>query len=167
MQQELDVLVEQLDELLGEGVVDAEDTLELAIVAGLAARLGAGKQLADAEAWRDGPGRELVAELWDEVDVDALVEAIDEVSGGDATDEEVEEALFDFDDLVAAALWCKKGAVVRAAARKVEGLIRQVPDPFACVSDLASPIARLPAVAQDLELYGYWLAVADSAVHKS
>jgi hypothetical protein len=143
MKQELDVLVEQLDELLGEGVVDTEDALELAIVAGLAARLGAGPALADAEAWRDGPGAELVAELWDEVDPDALVEAIDEVSGGGASDEEVEEALFDFDDLVAAALWCRKAAVVRAAARKVEGLVRQVPDPFAPIADLAAPIARL------------------------
>jgi hypothetical protein len=167
MKPELDVLVEQLDELLGEGVVDTEDALELAIVAGLAARLGAGPALADADAWRVGPGAELVAELWDEVDADALVEAIDEVSGGSATDEEVEEALFDFDDLVAAALWCRKPEVVRAAARKVEALIRQVPDPFAPVADLAGPIARLPAVAEHLDLYGYWLAVSDAGVHRS
>lgn len=167
MQQELDVLVEQLDELLGEGVVDAEDALELAIVAGLAARLGAtDAQLADAVAWRDVTGAELVKELWDEVDVDALVEAIDEVTGGDATDDEVEEALFDFDDLVAAAIWCRKAAVVRPGARKVEAAIRQIPDPFACVADLAAPIARLPAVAEHLDLYGYWLAVADAAAHR-
>ncbi len=160
------MLVEQLDELLTEGVVDTEDTLELAIVAGLAHRLGAGPALADAEAWRDGPGADLVKELWDEVDVDALIEAIDEVSGGSATDEEVEEALFDFDDLVAAAIWCKREAGLRVAARKVEGLVRQVPDPFAVIADLAGPIARLPAVAEHLELYGYWLAVSDAGIHR-
>jgi hypothetical protein len=38
---ELDVLIEQLEELLGEGIVDAEDALEVAAVAGLAQRLGA------------------------------------------------------------------------------------------------------------------------------
>lgn len=27
-------------------------------------------------------------------------------------------------------------------------------------------IARLPAVAEHLDLYGYWLAVADAAAHR-
>ena len=49
---ELEVLVEQLDELLVEGATDADDALELATVAGLAARLGASEDaMEEAEVW--------------------------------------------------------------------------------------------------------------------
>ena len=165
MKQELDVLLEQLDELLDEPVVDAEDALEVAIVAGLAARLGGGPSLQEAEAWRDGDGRELLAETWEQVDMDALLEALDEVSGGGATDEEVEEALFDVDDLVAAAIWCGQRKVVRAGAAKAASIVRQIPDVFAPLADLGKPIARLPSVAEDLDLYDYWLAVTDAEAY--
>jgi hypothetical protein len=48
---ELEVLLEQLQELRGEGVTTGEDALEYATVAGLAARLGPPPgALADAEA---------------------------------------------------------------------------------------------------------------------
>ncbi|MCA9490517.1 MAG: hypothetical protein KC621_11360 [Myxococcales bacterium] len=163
MKQELDVLLEQLDELLGEPVVDAEDALEIAIVAGLAARLGGGASMKDAEAWRDGDGAELLADLWEQVDTDALIEALDEVSTGGATDEEVEEALFDVDDLVAAAIWCGQRKAVRAGAARAAAIVRQIPDVFAPLADLAKPIAKLPSVAEDLDLYDYWLAVTDAA----
>lgn len=163
MKQELDVLVEQLDELLSEPIVDEDDALELAIVAGLAARLGATpEQLADAVAWRDGPGRELVAETWEAVDAGPLLEALDACTGGGMSDEEVEEALFDVDDLIAAAIWCGRTAAVRAAAREAATIVRTVPDVFAPMADLAGQLARLPTVAEHLGLYDYWLAVADA-----
>lgn len=163
MKQELDVLVEQLDELLGEPILDPDDALEVAIVAGLAARLSASPEvMRDAVVWRDGPGKELLGETWDQVDLEPLLEALDACTGGDMTDEQVEEALFDVDDVVAAAIWCGRPGAIKAAARRAAAIIREIPDPFAPIADLAVELARLPAVAEHLDLYDYWLAVADA-----
>jgi hypothetical protein len=164
MQRELDVLVEQLDELLAEPIVDADDALEVATVAGLAARLGAtAEQLADVNAWRDGLGQELLRETWEEVDATPILEELDAVTGGGATDEQVEEALFDLDDLVAAAVWCGRRDAVRTAAREGAKIVRGIPDVFVPLADLATELAKLPTVARDLDLYDYWLAIADAA----
>ena len=81
---ELDVLVEQLDELLAEAVVSADEALEVATVAGLAVRLGAtSDQVADARQWLDEGGLELVEEGLDEVDWDELVDNLDNLEGAD------------------------------------------------------------------------------------
>jgi hypothetical protein len=163
MQRELDVLVEQLDELMSGPVVDGDDALELATVAGLAARLGATpEQLAEAAGFRDGVGQDLFRETWDSVDPAPILEELEGVTGGGATDEQVEEALFDLDDLVAAAIWCGRRDAVRSAAREAASIVRTVPDVFIPLADLAVTLAKLPFVAQDLDLYDYWLAIADA-----
>lgn len=163
MNRELEVLLEQLDELLGSPITDEEDALEVAIVAGLAARLSAPPDaMAAAIAWRDGIGRELIDELWQAVDTEELLDTLDGVSSGGATDEEVEEAVYDFDDLVAAAIWCGRAGAVKAAARQAAEIVRMVPDPFADLAPDGVELARLPTVAEHLDLYDYWLAIADS-----
>lgn len=160
---ELEVLIEQLDELLGEGAVDADDALEVAMVAGLASRLGASREvLAPAEAWRDGPGRALLDEAFDTLELEEVLGGIDAVLDGAASEEEVEEALYELDELVAAAVWCGRAADVRDAARDVARTIRQVPEPFAPLADLGVSMARLPSVGQDWDVYEYWMAVADA-----
>ncbi len=161
---ELEVLVEQLDELLADGARDVSDALELATVAGLAARLGAAPDvLAKAEAWRDGDGAELVEVLWDEIDLEALTGEIDGCLTGEAEDLQIEEALSDFDDVVAAATWCGKREVVLEAARDVAKTIRDAPGTFAGIIEAGTQMARLPAIGNDLGLYDYWFAVADAA----
>jgi hypothetical protein len=163
MKQELDVLIEQLDELLGDPIVDPDDALEVAIVAGLASRLGGPPDaLAAAVAWRDGDGRELLEETWDQVDPEPLLEELDGVTTGGATDEEVEDAVYDFDDLVAAAIWCGRRRAVKDAAHRAAAIVREIPDPFSELADVGSQLARLPTVAADLDLYDYWLAIADA-----
>ncbi len=160
---ELDVLIEQLDELLAEGASDADAALEIATVAGLAERLGAPPEvLAPAEAWRDGPGGPLLDEALAEVDLGEMVATIDEVSTG-AEEEEVDDAISDFDDLVAAAVWARKPAVVRDAAKLVAAIIRELPDAFAFLSFDGKTMARTRTVAEDPSLYDYWLAIADAA----
>lgn len=160
---ELEVLVEQLDELLEGGAMDADDAMEIAVVAGLAARLGASREvMAAAEAWRDGEGKELLEEAFDELELDEVLEAIDGVIDGQASEEEIEEAIYDFDDLVAAALWCKRPDVVRHHAHLVARTVRQVPDPFAAIADVGREMARLPSVGSYYEIYDYWMAVADA-----
>jgi hypothetical protein len=141
------VLEGQIEELLGEGISDGSDALELAMVAGLAARLGASP--------------EALAEIWSEVDVDEYVDAIEGLLTADADAEAVEEAVFDFDDLVAAAVWSGAVARVRAACRMVARHVRDVPEVFAPLRPFAVAMARSPAVAEHLELYDYWLALAD------
>ena len=159
---ELDVLLEQLDELLGEGVVSADDAIEVAAVAGLAQRLGAPPaSLADAVAWLDEGGRDLVSEALDDTDIDELVEVLDNLDQADEF--EVEEAVSDFDDLVAAAAFAGLTGAVRPAARKVARLIRQVPDPFVFMSETGRQVAKSRAFAEDMDLLDYWLAIAESA----
>lgn len=159
---ELSVLEGQIDELLGAGVVDGSDALELAICAGLAARLGAAPEALDGAAdWRRGPGQRLLGEIWSEIDVDEYVDAIEGLLDSDADPEAVEEAIFDFDDLVAAAIWSGAVARVRPASRMVARHIRDVPEVFVGLRSFAVTMARSPAVVEHLDLYDYWLALAD------
>ena len=158
---ELDVLVEQLDELLAEAVVSADEALEVATVAGLAVRLGAtSDQVADARQWLDEGGLELVEEGLDEVDWDELVDNLDSLEGAD--DHTGDEALSDFDDLVAAAAFVGQESRVREAARKVAAIIRLVPDPFVFMVPTGEQMMGCRLVASDLDLYDYWLAIAQA-----
>ena len=158
---ELEVLLEQLDELRGEGVTSGEDALEYATVAGLAARLdpppGA---LEDAERWLREGGRELVAEGLEEVDLEEIVDVLNHLEGAD--EEEIDEAFADFDDIVAAAVWAGHADRVRPAARRVARLIRQVPDPFVFMAPTGKQVARSRVVALDIDIHDYWLAIAES-----
>lgn len=160
---ELQVLLDQVDELLGEGIVDGSDALEFAVVVGLASRLGASADaLAEAEAWRKGTGAPLLTEIWAEVDPAEYVEALVGVIDGESPAEAVEEALWDFDELVAAAIWSRQTAKVRAAAAEVADLVRDVPEVFAPLRASGVEMARSMAVAEHIDLYGFWLAVADA-----
>lgn len=159
---ELDVLLEQLEELIGEGVVSPDDAVEVAAVAGLAQRLGAGPgALAEALTWLESGGRDMVEEALDDMDLDELVEAIDNLDQADEF--EVEEAISDFDDVVAAAAFAGLTGAVRPAARQVARLIRQVPDPFAFMSESGRQVAKTRAFAEDMDLLDYWLAIAQAA----
>lgn len=161
---ELEVLVEQLDELLAEGSPDPDAALEIATVAGLAERLGATPAvLAGARAWREGPGEPLLKEAFEHLDADAYVELLDEVASAQAEEEEVDEALSDFDDLVAAAAWAGRSSAVRKAALKVAEIVRTLPESFAFLAPDARTMARTRTVAEDPDLYDYWLAIADAA----
>jgi hypothetical protein len=163
--QELDVIVAQLDELLRQGAVDEEEALEIAALAGMAERMGAAPSvLAEAIVWRDQRGGgALLDEAWGEVDIDAYVDAIEACLDGDVSDDDVADAVYDLDELVAAAAWCGRGDVVRKATIDIERMIRVVPDPFVSLSADAAALARSPAVAGALDLYGFWLAIADAA----
>lgn len=160
---ELELLLEQLDELLDEGVIDADDALELAGIAGLAERLGArGASLDRARAWRQDADPALVREALASMDVVALVAALDSVADGLSDDNEVDEALNDFDEAVAAAVWLGEPDLVRAGARHVAQMARTVPEAFAALSWDGKTMARTAEVAQDPGLYDYWLAIADA-----
>lgn len=163
---ELEVVLEQLDELLTQGAVDEDDALEIAALAGIADRLGAAREaLVDAVAWRQGEvGKDLLASAWEQLDLADLVDAVEACADGDIEADVVEDAVFELDELVAAAVWCGQPAKVRRAAQQIEKLIRDVPDPFASLAPYAKELARQPAIARDLDVYGYWLAIADAGI---
>ncbi|MBX2797670.1 MAG: hypothetical protein KTR31_08385 [Myxococcales bacterium] len=164
MKVELDELVTQLDELLGEPILTEDDALEVAIVAGLAARLGASdSQLEDAVDWRDGMGEDLVESMWEQVDLDPLIAAVDACTTSGADELAVEKALYDVDDVIAAAVWCGEANRVRASARELASIVRMVPETFASEAAFAAKVAVLPGVADHIGLYDYWLALADTA----
>lgn len=160
---ELDVLLEQLDELLGEGAVDVSDALEIATCAGLAQRLGASEaQLAAVDAWRIGPGEPLLDELFAEVDPEPLIDGVEGVLGREVEERELEEVVFDFDDLVAAAVWAGRRKALASAAKQVADTIRMSPDTFSPLASYGRDISRLPRVGEDYALYDYWMALADA-----
>ena len=165
---ELGVLLEQLEELLEEGAVDAQDALEIAMVAGLAERLGGGADpaLARAVAWRESGGGDLLRVAFEELEVDEIIDGLEGVLDGEAADEQVEDAVYELDDVVAAAVWSGQAAVVRGLAVEVARTIRQVPEPFAFLADFATDLARLSTVAQRLDVYEYWLAIADAGQYR-
>lgn len=164
MAAELDVLLEQLEELLGEGAFDSDDALELAHVAGLVARADADHEaLVKANEWRAGPGAELIEDAFDRFEAAEVLQSLEEVLTPDADEETVEEALYDVDEAIAAALWCGRRDAVVGLAAEADRLIRQVPEPFAQVADLGVSMARQPAVGLEYDLYAFWMAVADTA----
>jgi len=160
---ELAVLIDQLQELFDLGATDGDEALEIAVVAGLATRLDADPVLLEpVEAWRRGPGAELLEEGFTEADIDGLAEAIDDVSGGEVDEEEVEDAVTDFDDLVAAAAWAGRTDLLREAAHRVAEIIRTLPDVFAPLAPDGSAMVRTATVAADPDLYDYWHAIEEA-----
>ena len=160
---ELELVQEQLEELLGAGAVDVVAALEIAELAGAAQRYGlAPELLEEASKWRKGPGEPLLEEAFGRLDMSNLADEVDGVAGADATEEEVEKAVLDFDDAVAAAVWSGRTSLIRAAALRVARTIRQVPEPFSFLAGEGRDIAKLRFIAEDLGLYDYWFAIADS-----
>lgn len=158
---ELEVLLEQLDEILGEPIVHADDAVEVCTVGGLALRLGASESdLEDLRTWLEEGGGELAREGLEEADWEGMVEALDGL--WDATDSDVEDRLSDFDDVVAACALLGCEPLAREHAKKVAKLIRTVPDPFAFMAATASVMLRCAMVGRDLELYDYWVAIAEA-----
>ena len=162
---ELSTLIDQLDEVLAEPIIDADDAIEVAILAGLCERLGSrGEAVQAARRWRDEEGGdELLEAYWQDFDEGELIAGIEEVLVADAEEDDVEEALLDVDEHVVAALWSGHASYVASMSASVEGSIRAVPDPFAPLSDVGLEFARLPAIAAERDLYAYWFAVADAA----
>lgn len=164
MTAELDVLIEQLDELLGEGAFEADDALEIAAVAGMAARLDPDPEaMKKAEEWRAGPGAELLTDAFDRLEIAEILSGLEAILRPDAEEEAVEEALFELDEVIAAAVWCGRSDAVSQLAAEADRLIRQIPEPFAQVADLGRAMARKPAVGLSYELYAFWMAVADAS----
>jgi len=162
------ILVDQLRDSLDNVSKDEDDAIELAVLAGLLARMETPTpEVDEARLWaRSEEGKELLKSAFDELDLEGMLQSIEDVLDGNVADEDVEEAVFDFDDVVAAAIWCGQTAKIRAAAKQVAASVRQVPEPFAALSDFAKGVARLRAVAQDLDVYDYLLAIADAGEWK-
>ncbi len=158
---ELDLLLEQLDEALGDGVVDPEDALEIAILAGLAARAGAPEDALASARRVLAERRDLVEAAWRELDLEALQEAVDALLGGEQVDEEeIEEAILDVDEVIAASIWVGETERVAALAREVDRTVGLAPELFAGLVREARRLARHPDVARWPELYGFWLRIA-------
>lgn len=160
---ELGALRDQLDEVLQEPILDADDALEVAILAGLVERLGGRGEAVDAaRKWRD-ESEDLIEELWQDFDESELIAGIEEVLIADAEEDDVEEAILDVDEHITAAIWCGHPGAVRSLAESVEKSIQAVPDPFASLADVGVEFSRMAGVAEERELYAFWFAIADSA----
>ncbi len=162
MRSELEVLNEQLDELLEEGVFDAEDALEIAMVAGLVARLETSSGSLEAtEQWRRGPGQPLLEEAWSEFDLDGLVESLEILIREEGTPEKIEEVLLDCDEVIAGAVWLGWGDQVLSASQGIASLVRSSPDSFSHLSKDAVSLTKRRSLAEAFDAYAYWFALVD------
>jgi hypothetical protein len=161
---ELEILEGQLEEVLGEGATDPEDGLEIALVAGVAQRMGADRELlADAEAWRDGPGRGLLAEAFGLLDHENINGALDAVMDGESDEDAISDALYDIDELIAAAIWSGHTKAVQPIARATTSTVEMCPELFEHLVDEAKEWSSKAWCAEHYTLYGYWLAISASA----
>jgi len=162
MRSEGDVLVQQLSELMTERIEDADGAMELATVAGLASRLGVSSPVLDrAETWCRGSGAPLLHDGLSAVDLDVLVEELELVIGANAPAREVEDALFDVDEVLAAAVWAGQGAAVQEAGQAIGVLVAKAPALFAEMAEEASELVRTQSVSSQAEIYAYWYAIAE------
>ncbi len=163
---QIPLMSDQLDEILTTGVDDEEEALELAALAGMLVRLGADPALLhDAHAWRTGPGAVLLREAFEAVDLEAYLDAIEDAVHDGEDEAQIEEAVLDLDELVAAAVWAGRTALVAPAARELERTVRAMPERFAAMAPMGRALAREREVAMHLDLYGFWLAIADAGQH--
>lgn len=158
--EEKNVLEEQLEELLEEGAVDPEDALEIAMVAGLTARLdGDAQLLAEVVAWRDGPGKDLLVEAFSQLDVESILSDFDNVLDPDSEDELIEEAVWDIDELVCAGIWADQREAVAPLAAHADKMCRMMPDLFEMLKADGRDLVKRPTVGADFALYGFWFAI--------
>ena len=162
MESEIQVLEAQLEEVLGEGATDPEDALEIALVAGVAHRMGADPELlADAAAWRDGPGQGLLKEAFGLLDIEGITGALDAVLDGESTEEEIEDALYDIDELVAAAVWCGSTKAVMGIAQSTRTSVEMCPELFAHLRADGAAAVGQAWFGEQYTVYGYWAAIAE------
>ena len=94
------------------------------------------------------------------IDLDILVEELELVVGSNAPAREVEDALFDVDEVLAAAVWAEQGAAVQTAGETITALVASAPDLFAEMAQEASELLQTQSVSSHAEIYAYWYAIA-------
>jgi hypothetical protein len=164
LERETALYVEQLDELLRLGTrMDLDEAVEVAGISGMLARLGAtGGWKLRAEAWRDGAGRHLLTEGLETLDGDEILDALDDALAGHG-ELDLEDVLYDVDEVVLAAWWSKRTESVRPLIDEVVARVLEEPEPFAELSGYAAEILELPGMSQDDLAASVWVAVAEAA----
>jgi len=158
--QELEVIVDQLEQFLIAGTVDTDDALEVATLAGLAERLGAdASALQGANTWLHTMGEPLLAEALSELDLEPLTDALDACMGGDLLDEDIEEAFFDLDDLIAALLWMKQAPLATQLSAQMAETIEMAPECFEPLLAYLDGVRQSPLYPSSQEAFAHWDAL--------
>jgi hypothetical protein len=149
-----------LRQQLGEALEAGDDPVELSSLAGMLVRLGDGDTiLKRAESWRDA-SLDIVDVAFDAVDFDELVEDISEAVGRNAADDEVEEALFDFDEMAIAAWWVGQADRFEAAGQKLVETVRGAPDNFKPLAKYALYMSDKSKGMGGSDHFSYWSTIA-------
>lgn len=160
---ELRVLVDQLSELLSGTIEDSDEALELCQLAGMIARLDdSAPVLKRAAQWLEGSGAEMVEDGWCFFDTVEMMDALETLSRGELDPHAIEELVFDVDEWAAAAVWCGEQDAVRELVDGLTSAVRENPSAFSFMAKTASSMASSRAVAQDLVVYEFWMALADA-----
>lgn len=156
--EEIEILRQQLTDAIAAG----DDAVELSSLAGMLMRLGdTGPVLTTAVQWRDG-ALDTIDLAFDDVDFGELVEDITEAVGRNAADEEIEEALFDFDEIAVGAWWAGQADRFDSAGQILVDTITSAVDIFKPMSRYAEDMADKSTLMGATTEFSYWVAIANS-----
>ena len=152
-----------LRQQLGEALEAGDDPVELSSLAGMLVRLGDDDATVKrAINWRDA-SLDTVDVAFDGVDFDELVEDIAEAVGRNAAEDEVEEALFDFDEMAIAAWWVGQADRFEAAGQKLVETIQGASDNFKPLAKYALYMSDKSNDMGGSDHFSYWSMIAKTA----
>ena len=151
-----------LRQQLGEALEAGDDPVELSSLVGMLVRLGDDDAtIKRAVKWKE-VSLDAVDVAFDGVDFDEFVEDIAEAVGRNAADDEVEEALFDFDEMAIAAWWVGQADRFEAAGQKLVETVQGAPSNFKSLARYAIYMSDKSNDMGGMDHFAYWRAIAET-----
>ena len=154
------VLRGQLAKMLGKGAEYSDEAVEIASLAGLLARLGKASDLVKrARIWRDGAGKRLLAEGLDQLSADVLFDEFASACAEDPSEAGVEDALFEFDELLVAIWWTGREETAGALDLQMIAFIASALALFQPFSEYARELISKLEPGNDVGCSEFWGAI--------
>lgn len=151
------VLRGQLAKMLGKGAEYSDEAIEIASLAGLLARIGKASDLIKrAQIWREGAGKRLLTEGLDQLGGDVLFDEFASICAEDPSETGVEDALFEFDELLVAIWWSGREEVASALDLQMIEFITSAPALFQPFAEYAKELTARFRPDDDLGCFEFW-----------
>ena len=154
------VLRGQLAKMLGKGAEYSDEAVEIASLAGLLARLGKAADLVKrAQIWSEGAGKRLLAEGLDQLSADVLFDEFVSACAEDPSEAGVEDALFEFDELLVAIWWTGRAETAAALDLQMMAFITSAPALFQPFAEYAQELTLKFEHGKDRGCFELWGAI--------